>query len=254
MFQSRSLSQGALSFSVISNSKKREGGICLRTALYKTRKNLLLGRESYPLTSDESKCLYRNHQFKTTFWIDPNKIIYEFGFEKKGQLIVYDGVGRFDLFVQHVTSVFLRELIVQKIRLEETALYKIMSERKLSRPVILKGKRVKIPLNTQNMMIYFDKCQSLIKSIQARGVELSKYDNIGLAIASDGQIAHYRVGHHRLAIAQALGIKRIPIDIILLSGKFLVERIPRRRLWSSWAMVRAVDDVLRDTVANLGKG
>jgi len=103
------------------------------------------------------------------------------------------------------------------------------------------------------MLVYFDKCQSLIKSIQESGIKGSKDENIGIAITSEG-IAHFRVGHHRLAIAQALGIKIIPIDIILVSAQFLVERVPRWRLWSNWAMVRAVDEVLRDTMANFSKG
>jgi len=103
-------------------------------------------------------------------------------------------------------------------------------------------------------MIYFEKCQSLIRSIQERGMECFKDDNIGLAVTSEGRITHYRVGKHRLAIAQALGIKRIPIDILLISGKLLVERVPGRRLWNNWSMVRAVDDVLHDVVANFAKG
>ena len=226
----------------------------LRPALFKTRKNLALGEEIYRLTYDENKSLYRNHPFIKTHWIDADRIIYAANWsEIKAELIIYDGIGRFDLFASHVTSIFIRELIVQKIALEETSLYKSMSARRWVRPVILGGRRVKIPLNThENMLAYLDKCQSLIKSIQANGVEASKHENIGLAITSEG-IAHFRLGHHRLAIAQALGIKRIPIDIILISAQFLVDRVPRWRLWSNSAMVRAVNDVLSNTIDDFSK-
>ena len=64
------------------------------------------------------------------------------------------------------------------------------------RPIILGGKRVKLPLNThENMLAYFDKCQSLIKSVQDGGVKKFKDENIGIAITS-GAIAHFRLGHH----------------------------------------------------------
>jgi hypothetical protein len=236
----------------LGNKKKNEE--VLRTALFKTRKNLVLGRESYPLTSDENKYLYRNHPFSKTHWIDADRIIYAANWpEIKGELILYDCIGKLDLFASHSTSIFIRELIVQKIPLEETRLYKRMSERRWVRPVILGGRRVKLPLNThENMLAYFDKCQSLIKGIQDSGVKASKDENIGIAITSEG-IAFFRRGHHRLAIAQALGIKRIPIDIILISAQFLVERVPRWQLWSNSAMVRAVNEVLSDTMADFSK-
>ena len=58
-------------------SKKTENvGNCLRSALLKTRKNLILGRECYLLTSAENKYLYRDHPFRTTHWIDVDKIVY----------------------------------------------------------------------------------------------------------------------------------------------------------------------------------
>ena len=49
---------------------------------------------------------------------------------------------------------------------------------------------------------------------------------------------------------QSLGIKRIPIDIILISAQFLVERVARWQLWSNSAMVRAVNEVLSATMAD----
>ena len=235
-----------------SNEKTEEVDAVLRAALLKTRKNLFLGREGHPLTSAENKSLYR--PFTTTHWIDPSKIVHGLNWPaKKGHLIVYDGTGRLDVFAQHSTSIFIRELILENKPMEETTLYKRMSNRRWVRPVILGGKRVKIPLNShENMKIYFDKCRSLIKSIQDSGVEgfveRSKIENIGLALTFEGRITHYRVGHHRLAIAQALGIKKIPMDILLVSAKFLAEKLLRWRLWSSSAMVRAVDEVLRDRV------
>jgi len=105
------------------------------------------------------------------------------------------------------------------------------------------------------MNIYFEQCHRLIKSIKEKGVEgfveRSTLENIGLAVTSDGRITHYRVGNHRLAIAQALGIKTVPMDILLVSAKFLVERLSRWQLWSSSVMVRAVDGMLRDTIAKI---
>ena len=238
-----------------SRKKTEKAEIFARSALLKTRKNLILGRGSFPLTSDENKYFCRSRPFMTTHWIDTDKIIYALvDPEKKGQLIVYDSIRQLDLFALHSTSVFIQELVVHKIPLEETTLYRSMSECTSIRPVMLDGKRVKLPLNThENMLAYFDKCQSLIKSIQEGGVKQSPDENIGIAITSAG-IAHFRLGHHRLAIAQALRLKKIPIDIILISAQFLFERLPRWRLWSAAAMVRAVDDVLRDTMDNLNNG
>ena len=249
-------SQVALWFVAAAFRKKTKSAETVRRrALSKTKKNIIAGKEICPLSAAENRSLYLDCPFKTTHWIDPKKISHGlYWSQNRGHLIVYDSVGRLYPFARHSTSVFIRELILEKKHLEETTLYKAMS-RGFARKVIISGKPVRIPLNTHdNMLLYLDKCQSLISSIQAYGFEWSKDKNIGLTITSEGEIAHFRCGHHRLAIAQALGITKVPIDIELVSAKFLVERIPRRRLWSNSAMVRAVDEVLRDAVATLSQG
>lgn len=235
-----------------SRNKAKNTRPVLRRALSKTRKNIIAGKEILPLDAFENKCLYLTCPFKTSHWIDAEKLVHGLYWPaNKGHLIVYDRVGRLYPFATHTTSIFIRELILENRRLEDTTLYKAMG-RGFSRKVLIEGKPVRIPLNTrENLMIYFAKCQSLISSIQHRGLEWVKDKNIGLAITAEGEIAHFRCGHHRLAVAQALRIAKVPIDIELVSAKFLVERVPRRRLWSSSAMVPAVDKVLRDAVAVL---
>jgi len=255
MFGRIRLAQGALWFVAGGSSNKTKNAeTILRRALLKTRKNIVFGREVYPLKASENRCLYINCPFKTSHWVDPSTIVQGLDWsENKGHLIVYDRVGRLYPFAGHSTSVFITELISEEKRLEETTLYKGMS-RGFARKVIIGGRSVRIPLDTHdNMVIYFDKCQALIKSIQENGVQ-EEDKNIGITVSAKGEIAHFRCGHHRLAIAQALGLRRVPIDIELVSAKFLVERVSRRRLWSNSAMVRAVNEVLHDAVATLGEG
>ena len=241
----------------------------LREALCKIRINLRSGLEVQPLSVSQNKYLHLHCPFQTIHWIDPARIIYRLdglSWRGKNELIMHGGTEFLGSFADHSTSVFIRELLNESKRLEETKLYKEMGLEEVElRVVHIGGQRVRIPLNSrENMMIYFHKCQALVDSIRAKGVEsldtapgsargVIKDKNIGIAVTSDGRLAHFRRGHHRLAIAQALGLKRIPVEINFVSAKYLADRFPPWRLWSNSAMVRGVNRLLTDAVEGTAK-
>jgi hypothetical protein len=193
-----------------------------------------------------------------THWICPKRIDRNLRWPEKANLLFFfEEGGYLSPFPQHSSARFIRE-ILNDTPMEETTAYRRMSADQKKQSHIWKdGKRMQIRLDKhENMVAYFDKCQALIQSVRQHGVkciephqEISdgnwhRDKNIGVAITDEGEIAHFRRGHHRLAIAQSLALKSVPVDVLLISAKFIRRSVPLWRLRSNSTMVRAIDDLI----------
>ena len=48
-------------------------------------------------------------------------------------------------------------------------------------------------------------------------------DNVGVAVDASGNLVHFRTGHHRLMIAQQLGVLKVPVVVRLVHAAWLLE-------------------------------
>jgi hypothetical protein len=118
----------------------------------------------------------------------------------------------------------------------------MISGRQVRRQCSANGKKYRAQLKTEESIAsYYERCISLTKSIKKHGV-VPMYSNegvkpraaygddkdIGVAIDEDGQLSHYRRGKHRLAIATALGIERVPVVVHFISGRYMLKFIRKR--------------------------
>jgi hypothetical protein len=60
-----------------------------------------------------------------------------------------------------------------------------------------------------------------------RGAHALHQRNIGVAIAADGRLLRFLGGRHRLAIAQALGLAAIPVEIRFVHAEWLAGEVQR---------------------------
>lgn len=145
------------------------------------------------------------------------------------------------------TFAFIDEIVRLRKRLQETGLYRLaMSGEKIRRQFSVNGhKRRGQLVSEEDLRRYFERCRTLVASIENHGVvsisssKGSKFRNmdgddkdIGIMINEEGSLIHYRRGKHRLAIAQSLELERVPVVIHFISGPYLLKFIRRRDvLW-----------------------
>lgn len=77
--------------------------------------------------------------------------------------------------------------------------------------------------------------------VGVRGRHVRDNRNIGVAIASDGRLLRFLGGRHRTAIAQALGLAAVPVEIRLVHAGWLAEETAHTGLTA----VKALQDWVR---------
>jgi hypothetical protein len=70
-----------------------------------------------------------------------------------------------------------------------------------------------------------------------RGAHALHQRNIGVAIAADGRLLRFLGGRHRLAIAQALGLAAVPVEIRFVHAEWLAGEVQRSGLPPATAML-----------------
>jgi hypothetical protein len=142
--------------------------------------------------------------------------------------------------------------------LQETAAYRqLLSVAALGRPQIHNGVRLSTPELIRN---YFKHYRDLKLSIEKHGflqrrqvsreissafahnmVRSSKAElqerEVSIAISADGEPIRIVGGHHRTAIAQRIGLTRMPVQVRLVHAKWLARQIQQTRLSPAQALI-----------------
>jgi hypothetical protein len=124
---------------------------------------------------------------------------------------------------EHVKFVMIKELFVEKKRYKDTQFYSYaVNEMKRGNPL----KRGNIMLDSiENINLYFEKHKKLFKDINASGFDLNLASNTGVVVNRNGNLIHFRGGHHTFAIAKILGIKRVNIKIRAVHSEWLINQL-----------------------------
>ena len=77
---------------------------------------------------------------------------------------------------------------------------------------------------------HFETVANLINGIREHGYDCDKGGPIGLGVGRKGQLIKMKHGHHRLAIAQLLGVPSIRFAIVAVHPKWLRRHITRDQL------------------------
>lgn len=129
------------------------------------------------------------------------------------------------------------------------------------------GSRNGVPITSaKEVEAYFDYCRDLIESARMRGVVRrrvsgafhrlrvkhrkvrspafdSRERDIGVAITADGEIVRHLGGKHRTAIAQALKLPWLPVEIRLVHARWIAEQMKRTGRPAHSALKRGVREL-----------
>lgn len=150
------------------------------------------------------------------------------------------------------TYTFMSEIIKEMRPIEDTRLWRLMEKKTpFQNNIIINNTRVRTLLDSpEKLNLYKDRCLSLYESIRLRGYRseppfgiVGSDFQIGVAIGENGQVYHFRTGHHRLAVAKLLGIESVPVSIQLISGN-LVNRVFPRLISSERKAIDAINECI----------
>jgi hypothetical protein len=156
------------------------------------------------------------------------------------------------------------ELVAAGPDYRDTQAYRILAYAiEVGRPSARNGVRI---TTTEEIEAYLHYCRDLIKSARKRGVvrhrvsgafhrlrvkhrdarspalDTSERD-IGVAINADGEIVRHLGGKHRTAIAQALKLPRMPVEIRLVHVRWIAEQMQRTGLPPHLALKHGVKEL-----------
>ncbi|MCK8516993.1 hypothetical protein M0534_11755 [Methylonatrum kenyense] len=73
---------------------------------------------------------------------------------------------------------------------------------------------------------HYEDVVSLITSIQQHGYLMDEENGIGLGVGHDGRLIKLKHGHHRLAVAQLLGVERVRFRVIAVHPAWMLRSMP----------------------------
>jgi hypothetical protein len=161
----------------------------------------------------------------------------------------------------------MRELVAAGKDVRDTRAYaRLMKAIKVGRP----SRRNKVQLtNAEAVEAYFRYCRGLIKSMRKRGVVRhrdsgpfhgfrirhrearsplhdSAERDIGVAITENGELIRHLGGKHRTAIAQALKLQVLPVEIRMVHTAWLAKQVERTGLLPHQALIEGVKVLVAD--------
>lgn len=210
--------------------------------------NALMGRDAYQLNPRERKVVKMMPVFERTLRVPASCFRFRMiGRRPESNILSFDRsqISRVPLMENDI-FLFIDEIVRLGAPYKETILYGKLFSGKL-RKLVRKG--VEDPLNRlrigsdEEFKSYYDRCLVLADSIAKHGIlnmqaddgyaqahEFGHDRNMLVAIDEHGELIHWRMAKHRLAIALALDVKSVPINVGLLSGQWLLAVAGRSRL------------------------
>jgi hypothetical protein len=197
--------------------------------------NALAQRNIFHLTEDEADAWWSAAGLRRTLWIDSAAIKKKVARKQKrdrNRGINFAPPGPMIPIEQHPIFLFVDEVVRQGAKYQDTTLYRSIQHGSTS-PALHVGPGARTRLGSDaDFEAYSSKCLALADSIARHGVidvhspEWARLQtepgerNINVYIDDDGQVAHYTCGKHRLAVAKALNISRLPVEVYSVSGRY----------------------------------
>lgn len=73
---------------------------------------------------------------------------------------------------------------------------------------------------------HYEDVVTLVRDVRDHGYDHEKGSEIGLGIGRDGRLIKLKHGHHRLAVAQQLGVRRVRFQITAVHPRWVRRHVP----------------------------
>jgi len=124
---------------------------------------------------------------------------------------------------EHEKFNMIKELFVDKKDYHNTQFYSLAVNQMLKSDPLQRG-NIKLD-STENIILYFEKHKKIFKDIKSNGFNLSLAPQVGVVIGRNGELIHFRQGHHTLAIAKILSVENVIVRIRAVHSLWLYNQI-----------------------------
>jgi hypothetical protein len=129
---------------------------------------------------------------------------------------------------EHEKIKIIKEMVVERKKYEDISFYSFaMDNMKRGEPL----ERVNILMDSkEKIMMYFEKQKKLFEKIKRQGFDIRVAPETGLVVTRDGNLIHYRQGHHTLAMARILGVENILVRVRAVHSTWLLRQVKSNAL------------------------
>ena len=124
---------------------------------------------------------------------------------------------------EHEKFVVIKELFTDNKDYHNTQFYSLAVNQMLKGDPLKRG-NMKLD-SAKSINLYFKKYNKLFNDIKNNGFDLNLAPEVGVAIGRDGELIHFRQGHHTFAIAKILGIENVIVRIRAVHSIWLSDQI-----------------------------
>jgi hypothetical protein len=240
----RGVKAGHHAMSVARWSVMRTRGVQTR-ALLKLSANSRMRRDRFALSSLDNHLVRQSAGMDRAVWISPQLLQRSVRQITPANVITFADLSKLVRPLSSEPTInFIDEIIRQRRPYRETTLFSEMESGRMRR------KRVgdeTVVLTTANFQQYYEKCLRHVEFVASHGLRpwdkptaLSYDGDIALLLSENGELMFLRRGTHRLGIASALGLNRIPVQIFMVAGMYLVNAADDRDWYLPWRLPAAL--------------
>ena len=142
---------------------------------------------------------------------------------------------------EHEKLVMMKELFIDKKEIEETSFYSFALNQIKQGSVLNRGK-IKLS-SVKNIIIYYEKQKKLYEDILNNGFDMDLASKTGVVIGRDGNLIHFREGHHTLAIAKMLGNEEVNIRIRAVHSIWLKNQLKGRDIFLLRSLHKGIEKI-----------
>ena len=166
-----------------------------------------------------------NILIKNIIFINPSKISYKgnanMKFKKISTPFIFDfesdknNIDMLKFEKEHHSYISCNQLFIQNFKLQKSKEYFFFKEQ------IQKFGKYKGCKTERDIELYFEKLFNLYENIKENGIRTNIDNNLDFMIDRNNNLVKINGGNHRFAISRILQLKKIPIEIKLISKKSL---------------------------------
>jgi hypothetical protein len=225
-------------------------------ALLKLSANSWMRRDQFALSPLENHLVREAAGMDCSIWISPQLL------HDSVRQITPANVVTFAELAQLVRPVsgeptikFIDEIVRQRRPYKDTTLFREIESGKSRRKHV--GNET-VTLTTANFREYYEKCLRHVEFVASHGLRpwekstaLSYDGDIAALLSAHGELMFLRRGTHRLGIARALGLQRIPVQIFMVTGRYLADTADEPGWYLPWRLSAAIRRACTRTLPDL---
>ena len=223
------------------------------SALLKLSANGRMRRDRFALSSLENHLVRQSAGMLRAVWISPHLLHHSVRQITPANVVTFADLSPLVRPVSGEPTIeFIDEIVRQRRPFKETTLFRDIESGNVTRRKRLGTETVM--LTTANFHQYYEKCFRHVELVIEHGLRpwnkstaLGYDSDIAVLLTASGELMFLRRGTHRLGIARALGLERIPVQIFMVAGMALADSADDARWYLPWRLSAALRRVCART-------